>query len=91
MSLVSAVPDKHENKIQNEKKGEMRRARGWKKGHEKKVTFAFIFVTSVTSEKLWISKENTSHCCALFSADLVCITMISGSVQKKNVSCSHGV
>ena len=46
MSLVSAVPDKHENKIQNEKKGEMRRARGWKKGHEKKVTFAFIFVTS---------------------------------------------
>ena len=58
MSLVSAVPDKHENKIQNEKKGEMRRARGWKKGHEKKVTFAFIFVTS---KKLWISKENTSQ------------------------------
>ena len=53
MSLVSAVPDKHENKIQNE----MRRARGWKQEHEKKVTFAFIFVTS---EKLWISKENTS-------------------------------
>ena len=57
MSFASAVPDKHENKIQNEKKGEMRRARGWKQEHEKKVTFAFIFVTS---EKLWISKENTS-------------------------------
>ena len=58
MSLVSAVRDKHENKIQNEKKGEMRRARGWKQGHEKKVTFAFIFVTS---DQLWISKDNTSQ------------------------------
>ena len=58
MSLVSAVPDKHENKIQNEKKGEMRRARGWKQGHEKKVTFAFIFVTN---DQLWISKDNTSQ------------------------------
>ena len=58
MSLVSAVPDKHENKIQNEKKGEMRRARGWKQGHEKKVIFAFIFVTN---DQLWISKDNTSQ------------------------------
>ena len=58
MSLVSAVPDKHENKIQNEKKGEMRRARGWKQGHEKKVTSAFIFVTN---DQLWISKDNTSQ------------------------------
>ena len=36
MSLVSAVPDKHENKILNEKNGEMRRARGLKQGHKKK-------------------------------------------------------
>ena len=49
MSLVSAVLDKHENKIQNEKKGEMRRARGWKQGHEKKVIFAFIFVSVESS------------------------------------------
>ena len=58
MSLVSAVPDKNENKIQNEKKGEMRKGRGWKQGREKKVTFAFIFVTS---DQLWISKDNTSQ------------------------------
>ena len=58
MSLVSAVPDKNENKIQNEKKGEMRKGRGWKQGHEKKVTFACIFVTS---DQLWISKDNTSQ------------------------------
>ena len=40
-----AVSNKHENKIQNEKKREMRRSRGWKQGHEKKVIFAFIFVS----------------------------------------------